>query len=123
MTKSKNGMVTMRIAQLGTFTLPVVVIKSTFTSLAPVRYLLTFTPVNSYIIRCIGGKIKYSLLLLGIYLSLNMAYPWYPYHFWIFYRFTEFRESHAGKTQLFSWSIIVEPHVDAHVRFHTVTRN
>ena len=46
---TKISMVTRGIAQLGTCTLPVVVIKSTFPSLALVRYLLQFTLVNSYL--------------------------------------------------------------------------
>ena len=52
MTKSKNGMVTRNNTQLATCTLPVVVIKITFLLLVLVRYLLLFTPVNSYLTRC-----------------------------------------------------------------------
>ena len=50
--KSKNGMVTKNNTQLATCTLPVVVIKTSFPLLALVRYLLPFTPFNSYLTRC-----------------------------------------------------------------------
>ena len=45
-------MVTRNNTQLATCTLPVGVIKTTFPLLALVRYLLQFTPVNSYLTRC-----------------------------------------------------------------------
>ena len=70
----KNGVVSMSIAQLGTCTLPVVVIESRFPLLALVKYLL---PPND-------------IFLVTI-------------HFWILSRFAEFgefSESHLGKTQL-----------------------
>ena len=46
MSESKNVMVTRNSTQLKTCTLPVAVIKITFSSLLP------FTPVNSYLSRC-----------------------------------------------------------------------
>ena len=51
MTKSENSMVIRNNTQLATYVLPVTVIKNTFPSLALVKYLLPFTPVNSYLTR------------------------------------------------------------------------
>ena len=67
-TKSKNGTVTRNNTQLVTCTLAVTVIKITLPSLAMVRYLLPFTPVNSYPTRCRWGNLIFATTSGYIYL-------------------------------------------------------
>ena len=76
MTKSKSRMTTRNNTQLATGTLPVVVIKCTFPSLALMRYLLPLTAFNSYLTKCSWENLIFATASGNeLFLSV-MAYLW-----------------------------------------------
>ena len=97
---SKNGMVTRNNTQLVTCTLPVVLIKFTFPSLALVRYLLPFTPVNSYLTRYSWEHLVFATTSGNVsVISCGVSLVTTPHLDLLV--FSEFSKSHFGK---FKWT-------------------
>ena len=102
MTKYKSGMVTKGITHLLTDTLPVLVIKSAFSLLSLGRYPLALTTLNRYQSKDSSEKfffttISRNVTIVRCRMSLVTILV-LDFLSW----FTEFRESHLGKT-LMSW--------------------
>ena len=102
--KSKNGMVTRSINYLASTTFPIIVIERTFFL---GRYLLPLTTLNRYLHSCSDTKFIFLLLLLRMYLSPDLGYPWLSLDFvtihWIQQK--SFRENSIGSQSLSpSWT-------------------
>ena len=97
--KSKNGMVTRSINYLASTTFPIIVIERTFFL---DRYLFPLTTPNRYLHSCSDIKFIFLLLLLRMYLSPDLGYPWLSLDFvtihWIQQK--PFRENSIGYQSL-----------------------